>query len=480
MPATEAQVAIGSKAPRIRLPTRKPINKRAKPRKPRTGGKSPSKRKRADQTSGGHESEGLSDEYEGEAEAETEADAGDERKPKPKRRKVEKAELVTSEALIGFQHSGDPPPAVSLSTAQAVRMSSREREDWASEAGGQSAARRGAEFDVLRLIGSARLDLSMAGGKAPLLAKSLGLLKKQPALRPADKKWGWDRGKGRQSSPPMEAWERSSGEVVGQGFVSPADLLRCLYSGSLLCEQEWATELLEAVGTLTQPDQALWGCPLLRCIIVPPAELPTPSKTESAASKRTSTSAAPEDAAPSSDAASTSATSPEPSQALSSKALGKQPVSRAASKRAAAKSVVESPKSPGELRLDVHVYVSRLLLYMIAHPAIRIVLDRLTAPRNAPVLPCDALPDYPPTFRCHGGANAQPFSLEGVLKMVEHTGYRVEPQPEGLALTLKPYQAQALAWMLDMENLPRGINGLFWEVSATEQPTQERSCLSAV
>ena len=178
----------------------------------------------------------------------------------------------------------------------------------------------------------------------------------------------------------------------------------------------------------------------------------------SAASKRTSTSAAPEDAAPSSDAASTSATSPEPSQALSSKALGKQPVSRAASKRAAAKSVVESPKSPGELRLDVHVYVSRLLLYMIAHPAIRIVLDRLTA-RNAPVLPCDALPDYPPTFRCHGSANAQPFSLEGVLQMVEHAGCEWSrgrrPRTHAQAVPGAGTRLNA------RHGLPRGINGLF-------------------
>ena len=62
-----------------------------------------------------------------------------------------------------------------------------------------------------------------------------------------------------------------------------------------------------------------------------------------------------------------------------------------------------------------------------------------------------------------GGAASPPFSLEGVLKSSEHGGYREAVQPEGLALTLKPYQQQALAWMSDMEALPRGINGLFWE-----------------
>eukprot|EP00966_Prymnesium_polylepis_P015733 363478-Prymnesium_polylepis.1 len=41
--------------------------------------------------------------------------------------------------------------------------------------------------------------------------------------------------------------------------------------------------------------------------------------------------------------------------------------------------------------------------------------------------------------------------------------YREEAQPGGVTLELKPYQRQALGWMLDMEALPRGINGLFWE-----------------
>ena len=115
------------------------------------------------------------------------------------------------------------------------------------------------------------------------------------------------------------------------------------------------------------------------------------------------------------------------------------------------------------MELSVHVYISRLLLYMIAHPAIRLMLSRLRPPHGALPLPVDQLPAYPPTFLSHGTENVTPFSLEGVLKSVEHLGYRAEPQPGGLALTLKPYQQQALSWMLDMEALPRGINGLFWE-----------------
>ena len=53
-----------------------------------------------------------------------------------------------------------------------------------------------------------------------------------------------------------------------------------------------------------------------------------------------------------------------------------------------------------------------------------------------------------------------------MLKACEHRGYREAAQPRGVALPLKRYQAQALAWMQDMEELPRGINGLFWEERA--------------
>jgi len=45
----------------------------------------------------------------------------------------------------------------------------------------------------------------------------------------------------------------------------------------------------------------------------------------------------------------------------------------------------------------------------------------------------------------------------------EHTGYRKAQQPVGLKLHMKDYQLQTLAWMLDHESLPHGLNELFWE-----------------
>jgi hypothetical protein len=45
----------------------------------------------------------------------------------------------------------------------------------------------------------------------------------------------------------------------------------------------------------------------------------------------------------------------------------------------------------------------------------------------------------------------------------EHCGYRKAQQPAGLRLQMKDYQLQTLAWMIDHEKLPHGLNQLFWE-----------------
>ena len=61
------------------------------------------------------------------------------------------------------------------------------------------------------------------------------------------------------------------------------------------------------------------------------------------------------------------------------------------------------------------------------------------------------------------------FTLEGVLKSQEHSGYpEISPQIyaalEGqLSKTLKEYQNQCVNWMLQQEKLPGGLNSLFWE-----------------
>jgi hypothetical protein len=104
---------------------------------------------------------------------------------------------------------------------------------------------------------------------------------------------------------------------------------------------------------------------------------------------------------------------------------------------------------------------------MIAYPPLIAVMSAMTP--AAPMRKTAALPPLQtPLFVSHvpsDGSHARPdyaFSLAGIMKAQEHTGYRRATQPAGLRLTMKDYQLQTLAWMLDHEALPHGLNELFW------------------
>lgn len=174
--------------------------------------------------------------------------------PKPaKRTRAEPLEPIASNALPFFQGQLRPPPAVSLATGEPCHLSEQERAQWESNAGGQSAARRGPEYDVCRLVGSFRFGLTLGSDAgAAQWPKLLGLLNRPGRPRHADVKWGWNRGvAGRPAlaSPPLENWHTANGEVVGQGFASPAEVLQNLYSGSLVSDQPQAMDLLEGAPT---------------------------------------------------------------------------------------------------------------------------------------------------------------------------------------------------------------------------------------
>ena len=121
------------------------------------------------------------------------------------------------------------------------------------------------------------------------------------------------------------------------------------------------------------------------------------------------------------------------------------------------------------LKVRVWVYFRRLLFEMIAYPPLIAVMSAMTP--AAPMRKTAALPPLQtPLFVSHvpaDGSHARPdyaFSLAGIMKAQEHTGYRRATQPAGLRLTMKDYQLQTLAWMLDHEALPHGLNELFWYV----------------
>ena len=215
----------------------------------------------------------------------------------------------------------------------------------------------------------------------------LGLDEKAPKARVPDVKWTRVPGKAplHPSAAPLERWDEDTGEFVGQGFGSPAAILQAIHAGELLCDEPWADQFLEALGALAIPDTALWGCPLLRAVVVPPAELRGGG---------------------------------------GGKGKGKKvKVERGAASSSAA--AASSAAAPEALVVTVHVYVTRLLLYLIANPAVAGVLSRLTPPAAGGITDgVVSLPAHPRVFTSGGGAASPPFSLEGVLKSSEHGGYR--------------------------------------------------------
>ncbi|EDQ90108.1 uncharacterized protein MONBRDRAFT_7402 [Monosiga brevicollis MX1] len=64
------------------------------------------------------------------------------------------------------------------------------------------------------------------------------------------------------------------------------------------------------------------------------------------------------------------------------------------------------------------------------------------------------------------------FSIPGVLKLVENSGYRAASQPRNIDVTLHEYQLQTLAWMIDQEKDPLGLNGRFWEQHVILRPNK--------
>jgi hypothetical protein len=120
------------------------------------------------------------------------------------------------------------------------------------------------------------------------------------------------------------------------------------------------------------------------------------------------------------------------------------------------------------LTVRAWVYIRRLLFEMIAYPPLMTVMQAMKP--ASPVRRTAELPALAePVFFSHmptdipGRPSDYAFSLAGVMKAQEHSGYRAAEQPHGLKMQMKEYQLQTLAWMLDREALPHGLNELFWE-----------------
>ena len=116
-------------------------------------------------------------------------------------------------------------------------------------------------------------------------------------------------------------------------------------------------------------------------------------------------------------------------------------------------------------KCKLDVYFTRLVFYLIAFDPIRYVMDVLD--HGAKVIdPISEQKEYPHVFttkREREKPTDFSYTLPGLLKDQEHPGYRSIEQPKGIALNLKDYQRQTIAWMEDQESLPGGLNSLFWE-----------------
>lgn len=187
--------------------------------------------------------------------------------PKSKKVKADPLEPIVPQPGRSFH----PAPTINLSTAEKLQLSPAQRERWSSDEGGKSAARRGPEYYQARLLGSCTLTFDVTGPYTPSV---LGLVEKSVKPRHSDPRWGWRlTGKDALPAQPVEHWDAQGGEFSGQGFVSPRQLLAAQYDGTMVCDDDFVSEFLEAIDDLATVVPHLWGCPLIRAVIPPTAAL---------------------------------------------------------------------------------------------------------------------------------------------------------------------------------------------------------------
>jgi hypothetical protein len=138
------------------------------------------------------------------------------------------------------------------------------------------------------------------------------------------------------------------------------------------------------------------------------------------------------------------------------------------------------------LTVNYYVYFSRLTFELISDEAIKVIMEHITV--TCDIKKCTSKIAQPSMF-CKENAELLQlkdfrFSLPGLLKHVESTGYgyglgypenpalaRLSQQagrqaytpPPGLKVNLYDFQKSTYLWMLDQEKDEAGLNGHFWE-----------------
>lgn len=139
-----------------------------------------------------------------------------------------------------------------------------------------------------------------------------------------------------------------------------------------------------------------------------------------------------------------------------------------------------------QLSVDYYVYFSRLIFVLISDEAIKFIMEHIKV--TCEIRPCTPSIPQPPMLNKEHQELLQlkdfRFSLPGLLKHVENTGYgyglgypedsalalrsqeagkQSFTPPPGLKVSLYDFQKSTYLWMLDQEQDEGGLNGHFWE-----------------
>ena len=142
----------------------------------------------------------------------------------------------------------------------------------------------------------------------------------------------------------------------------------------------------------------------------------------------------------------------------------------------------------GKLAVIFFVYFTRLVFELISDVAIKCIMEHITFSASCKIKRCTSRIKQPRMFSRENFEMLQHsefrFSLPGLLKHVESTGYgygigydedeslaiqskhagksKYTPPP-GLKVDLFDFQKSTYLWMMDQEREESGLNGHFWE-----------------
>eukprot|EP00899_Mesostigma_viride_P014310 jgi/Mesvir1/22880/Mv19405-RA.1 len=295
---------------------------------------------------------------------------------------------------------------------------------WKTQEAAELAALRHPSMDCARLCGWARLCFKRGtknGNTEAQLLKRLGA-----PVRISRR--GVPGSRNSTSADCVEFWDKN-GEPGSENLIPVHRLVEACLDGSLLCEQPWGLAWMQHVMDLLSP-ASLWKMPLIRAVCPCPDAFEPPDWSD-----------------------------------------GEEGASGGAG----------GEDDESVLNVVVYIYLGRLIFELIACESVKGVMEHLEPVSH--VRACEKVKDHPATYVSSLSAVAETsagyaFTMPGLIKSCEHTGCPEAAEPQGLRLSMLPYQRQSLHWMREQEQRPGGINRLFWEArwwAPPELPPKKRS-----